>query len=211
MSGYFITGTDTDVGKSVASAWALLHLRGNYWKPLQSGMSEGKTDTQNIKDYTSLEDERFFPSRHEFKAPLSPDQAAAIEGISIHLTDFELPNSDLPLVVEGAGGVMVPLNRRHMMIDLMLHFRLPVIVVARSGLGTINHTLLTLQALRLAYVPVAGVILNGPLNAGNKLAIERFGDVRVLAELPKFETIDEAALRAVVPLVPTREWSQIDD
>jgi len=127
----------------------------------------------------------FHPPGRLLKAPLSPHEAAALEGVSLELEDFRLPQTDNVLVVEGAGGALVPLNDRHLMVDLMIHLGLPVVVVGRSGLGTINHTLLTLEALRHRKITVAGVVLNGPPNAANRQAIEHFGQVQVLGELPR--------------------------
>ncbi len=209
MSGYFITGTDTDVGKTVAAAWAVLQLGAAYWKPVQSGLADGETDSAFVHRVAALPDDRILPCRFELEAPLSPDQAAKLEGAAIHLGDFTLPAHDLPLVVEGAGGLLVPLNGTEMMIDLMGKLALPVIVVARSGLGTINHTLLTLNALRDAGVAVSGVILNGPPMPENRAAIERFGNVRILAELPLMVSVEKQALLAVAPLVPVDEWALI--
>jgi dethiobiotin synthetase len=118
------------------------------------------------------------------QAPLSPEAAAPPEEVQISLNDFSLPVSARPLVVEGAGGVLVPLNRHALMVDLMMRLALPVVLVARSTLGTINHTLLSLEALRARRVSVVGVVLNGSYNRLNRAAIEHHGQIPVLAELP---------------------------
>lgn len=196
MSGIFVTGTDTDVGKTVASAALVRALDGAYWKPVQSGTADLPEGDSGIVAH--LAGVPVLPPRHNFAAPLSPDQAAALEGRSIALDDFALPACDRPLVVEGAGGVLVPLNDQVLMIDLMERLGLPVVVAARTGLGTINHTLLTLQALRARDLTVAGVVLLGPLNARNRTAIEHFGAVRVIGEIPPLapltpETLANAA------------------
>ena len=202
-----MTGTDTDVGKSVACAWAMLHLGGAYWKPVQSGL-ETETDTQLVKRVTSYEDDRFFPSRFELNEPLSPHAAAKIDGVRIDLNDFSLPESSRPLIVEGAGGVMVPLNEQNFMIDLMARLKLPVIITARSTLGTINHSLMSISLLRLAGVSIAGVILNGPLNEGNKQAIAEYGNVKILGELPHLEDLSKDSLLSIKPSLPVDEWGQ---
>lgn len=207
MTGFFITGTDTDVGKTVASAWCVLQLHGAYWKPVQSGLDEGETDSAFVGRVAGLDEDRLLKSQVELKAPLSPDQAAELEGRTVKLTEFSLPAHERPLVVEGAGGVMVPLNNKEMMIDLIGKLKLPVIVVARSKLGTINHSLLTLSALKDFGIPIAGVILNGPPLPKNRAAIERFGGVRILAELPEFARLDKASLMSVLPEVPVAEWA----
>ncbi|MCA1906795.1 MAG: dethiobiotin synthase, partial [Magnetospirillum sp.] len=127
---------------------------------------------------------RVHPPAYVFQAPLSPHAAARLENASITLDGLKLPTTEGPLVVEGAGGILVPLNDRALTVDWVEHLGLPVVVVARSGLGTINHTLLTLEALNRRHIPILGVVMNGPPNPGNRAAIEQFGDTRVLAEIP---------------------------
>jgi dethiobiotin synthetase len=198
MNGLFVTGTGTDVGKSWVAAWAVRSWGAAYWKPVQSGTSEG-WDADLVRKVAPQA--RIFPSRHALAAPLSPDQAAMREGVRIELDDFTLPRHDGALVVEGAGGVLVPLNNRALMVDLMVRLGLPVLLVAQSGLGTINHALLSLEALRARRLDVAGVVLVGPPNAENRAAIEHFGKVSIVAELPPLP--DLAALAAHPPL----SWS----
>lgn len=179
---YFITGTDTNVGKTVVSAWLVHKLNADYWKPIQSGTIEG-WDRDVVQDLTGLSNERIHPETYALKAPLSPHAAADLESVTIDLDQINLPKTVRPLIVEGAGGVMVPLNGTQTMLDLMVKLAIPVIVVARSGLGTINHTCLTLEALRQRDILIAGVILNGPRNEGNRQAIEHYGRVKIIAEL----------------------------
>lgn len=180
----FVTGTDTDVGKTVVSALLLAGRGGYYWKPVQSGADQG-TDTQAVRAMSGLPSHRFLAEACTLRAPLSPHEAAAREGARIDLADIRMPDfpEGEPLVVEGAGGVMVPLGDGLFMLDLMRALALPVLVVARSGLGTINHTLLTVAALRRSGLEVAGVVLNGPRNPANRAAIEEYGSVRVAAEV----------------------------
>jgi dethiobiotin synthetase len=182
---FFVTGTDTDVGKTIVSALLTIALDGYYWKPIQSGRDDrGLTDRDRVGQLTGLGPERLLPERYCLGQPLSPHLAARLDGVEIELTDFELPvGLDRPLIVEGAGGLLVPINDRHLMIDLIGHLGLPVVVVARSGLGTINHTLLSIGALRRSGIPILGVILNGPLNPENRRAIEFYGQVSVIAEV----------------------------
>ena len=181
MNGVFVTGTDTGVGKTLVSAWLVGRWRADYWKPVQSGSVEG-TDSDVIARL--VPDAVIHPPAYVFKAPLSPDQAARRENALIDLGRIRLPATQNLLVVEGAGGALVPLRDDMLMIDLMARLGLPVLVVARSGLGTINHTLLTLEALRNRDLAIQGVVMNGPSEPENRAAIERFGRVRVLAELP---------------------------
>lgn len=187
-----ITGTDTDVGKTVVSAILTLGLKAFFWKPISSGQS----DTEWIKKVTELEEKHFFPETYRFVNHLSPHAAAALEKQEIDLDKITIPALDLTqkLIVEGAGGLNVPLNDRHLMVDLIKKMDFPVIVVARSQLGTINHTLLTLEKLRSFHIPILGVIMNGPKNPSNKAAIEKYGQIDVLGEVEPLESINPGTL-----------------
>jgi malonyl-CoA O-methyltransferase len=195
MKGVFVTGTDTGVGKTVVSAWLMRALDADYWKPVQAGL-DGETDTEAVQRLTGFPEERFHRPAYRLKAALSPHEAAAREGTAIALDAFRLPVTGRTLVVEGAGGLLVPLNDRAFMTDLMARLGLPALLVAGSGLGTINHTLLSLEALRARGLAVAGVVMNGPANPANRRAIETFGAVAVIAELPLLEPLDGASLAA---------------
>lgn len=198
MTGYFVTGTDTNVGKTVLSALLVAALNGAYWKPVQTGAIEG-TDRESVRRWTEAEDDRLPPERFRFDPPVSPHLAAREAGITIALAAFEFPPApaDRKWIVEGAGGAMVPLNERELMRDLMRRIGLPVLVAARTSLGTINHTLLTLAALREARLPICGVALIGDENAENRRAIEHYGHVRVIGRIPILNQINRAALLEV--------------
>ncbi|CAK0764568.1 ATP-dependent dethiobiotin synthetase BioD [Azospirillaceae bacterium] len=176
----FVTGTDTGVGKTVISALLVKAWGADYWKPIQSGLVEG-ADAETIRE--AAPEAVIHPSAYCFQAPLSPHEAARLEGVTIALEAFQLPKTSRPLVAEGAGGVLVPLNERVLMIDLIVRLGLPVIVVARSGLGTINHTLLTIEALARRDVKVLGIVMNGPANLTNRQAVEFYSGRPVLAEV----------------------------
>lgn len=192
----FITGTDTDVGKTVVSAILMAGLKGVYWKPVQSGLDE-ITDTQWIKEKTQLPEKHFRPETYRLNLPLSPHAAAAHDGIKIEIDAFEIPEtkSSDTLIIEGAGGIMVPLNERHFMADLMMKTDAHVILVSRSSLGTINHTLLSLEYLKTRGVKVIGIIMNGQKNPGNRSAIERYGKVKILAEIEPIPVINKNSLK----------------
>lgn len=193
---FFVTGTDTGVGKTVVCAVLAKGLQACYWKPVQSGANEG-TDTAWVQAVSELPPEHFLPESYVLQEPLSPHEAARIEGVSISLDNIRLPKTgNKPLVVEGAGGVLVPLNRDALMVDLISRLALPVVLVARSTLGTINHTLLSLQALRSHTITVLGVVMNGPLNAANRRAIEQYGDVQVIAEIPPLAALDRQSIES---------------
>jgi dethiobiotin synthase len=189
MSCYFVTGTDTDVGKTVVSSLLVKQLGAYYWKPIQSGTNDCE-DKNEVLELSGISPEKILPCSYELTEPLSPHDAAKIDGVDIDFDQIKKPIVDGPLIIEGAGGVFVPINDDYLMIDLMAKLQCPAIVVARSGLGTINHTLLTLKALRDYGIEVAGVILNGELNPRNKKAIEQFGDIPILGQIPRFEKLD---------------------
>ena len=194
--GVFVTGSDTGVGKTVVSAVLARAWDADYWKPVQTGLAEDPGDTQAVRDLAGLPEERLHAPRYGLQAPLSPDAAAAAEGVRIGLGDFALPASARPVVVEGAGGVLVPLNEQALMIELIARLGLPAVVAAQDRLGAINHTLLTLEALRARRIEVLGVVLTGGPFADNRAAIERHGGVRILAALPWAARLDAAQVAA---------------
>lgn len=204
--GFFIAGTDTDVGKTVVASWLLVHLGADYWKPVQSGRQE--IDLVTVRQTTGLTADHFHPSIYDLVDPLSPHEAAKRMGITLDDSRFILPQTPRPLVVEGAGGLMVPINEKFMVIDLIEKLQLPTILVARSKLGTINHTLLSIEAIRSRGLPLAGVVMTGALAPHNKEAIETFGGVTVLAEIPNMDNITSEALRYVKPHVPFSLWGK---
>jgi malonyl-CoA O-methyltransferase len=169
---------------------------------VQTGTATGDEDTRTVIALADLPADHVHLPVYALQAPLSPHAAAELEDVTITMDAITLPRAAHPLVVEGAGGVLVPLNGRDFMIDLMAKLALPVLLVARSTLGTINHTLLSLAALRTRGLPIAGVVLNGPPNAGNRAAIERFGRLRVLAELPRVDPLDGTAIERLSALIP---------
>jgi dethiobiotin synthetase len=181
----FVTGTDTGIGKTVCSAWLCTHWQADYWKPVQSGL-QGPTDSDRVAELSAA---FTHPETHRLVAPMSPHQAAELESIKIQISDFQLPQAER-LVIEGAGGCMVPLNWRDTMLDLMKHLNSCALLVARSGLGTINHTCLSIQALKHYGVPILGVVMVGETHIANREAIEHFGEVPVLAELPNLPQIN---------------------
>lgn len=205
MNGFFVTGTDTEVGKTVVCAWLMCHFDTVYWKPVQSGTAQG-TDTQTVRDLTGLPETRFLPSRHVLSQPLSPHEAARRDGVHIALDDFALPapvsaggSSARPVIVEGAGGLLVPLNERDTIIDLIARLGLPVLLVCRSTLGTLNHTLLSLEALKARALPVAGLVMTGPDVPHNRETLERLAHAPVLGTLPPLDPLNARTLSLLKP------------
>ncbi|MDT8872358.1 dethiobiotin synthase [Komagataeibacter rhaeticus] len=210
--GVFVTGTDTDVGKTVASAALALAWHAAYWKPLQSGTDDAQSDSiQRAAARTAGGHTALSACRHFWRIPL-PEDAAARAHTRIDPAAIALPPHPAargPLVVEGAGGVLVPIAEHYLMIDLMVRLALPVVLVARSALGTINHTLLSLAALSARGLHVAGVILNGPPEPLARSAIERHGQVRILADFPPVIPMGPEAVAELAGRLPP--WAQVTD
>ncbi|HKK47273.1 MAG TPA: dethiobiotin synthase [Balneolaceae bacterium] len=191
----FVTGTDTGIGKTVISAMLTKALNAAYWKPIQAGLEE-ETDTEFVQRVTGLPTSQIKPERYRLKTPMSPHGAAEIDGVSIALKDFVLPDySTDHLVVEGAGGLLVPVNDQDMIIDLIRYLELPVVLVVRSTLGTLNHTFLSLEALRERDIPVLGVVMNGPRHQSNYEAIQHYGDIEVLAQIEELKDVNPPTLQ----------------
>ena len=198
MKRLLVTGTDTGVGKTVVSALLCAALDGIYWKPVQTGSREG-TDRETVRRLAALDAGDEIPEAYCFPEPVSPHLAAEWNGVRIRLDAIRRPL--LPetkwLIVEGAGGVLVPLNDSEFIVDLIKHLGFPVVLVARTALGTINHTLLSLEALRQRGIPVSGIVLNGEENPDNRKALERYGRVPILGWVPPLPEISRQALRRV--------------
>lgn len=185
----FVVGTGTDVGKTVISSWLCLHLQAVFYKPIASGLKDG-SDIDFVKNLGV----QVLDTPYKFQAPLSPHAAARLEGKEIDVNTLNLPDAE-NLIIEGAGGVLVPLNDNNLLIDLVHKFNVPVLIVASNALGTINHTLLTIESLRAREIEILGVILNGydPSNV-HRSAIERYGKIPVLFEFPQLDNINAKEL-----------------
>lgn len=189
-----IAGTDTDVGKTIVSAGLMMCLpNALYWKPVQAG-TEPMTDTEAVQALSGLPDERFLPEAYRLATPASPHLAARMDDVVINPGALALPQVSAPLIIESAGGVMVPLTDNFLNIDMFARWGLPVILVARTSLGTINHSLLSLSALRARDVPVGGIIFSGDEHEENEAIIPRLSGVWSLGRLPRLESLDPARL-----------------
>lgn len=174
-------------------------LNPHYWKPVQSGIEDG-VDTKTVQNLTHLPDERFFPERYIFSEPLSPHRAAELDNTSIDMDDLrdmsKIPECDGPLIIEGAGGLMVPLTRENLYINLFKEWQIPLILCARTGLGTINHTLLSLEAIWERGIPLKGIVFIGEENLDNIRTIAEFSKVKILGHMPLLNhEPDDTALR----------------
>jgi dethiobiotin synthetase len=189
---FIICGTDTGVGKTVFSAALVGALGAAYWKPVQSGLEE-ETDSQTVARLGP--GATILPEAYRLKLPASPHLSARAEGVVIDLARLAPPDVDGPFVIETAGGVMVPLTDDVLTIDVLARWRAPVIVVARTALGTINHSLLTLEALRRRDIPVQGVAFVGDAQDAVQATIARLGAARALGRLPQLSPLSAASLR----------------
>lgn len=189
----FITGTDTDVGKTLISSWLCLHTGYAYFKPIQSGSIEGR-DSDIVHQLTGTQ---IYQETFLYQAPLSPHISAKLEGKHVDISRITLPPS-ANLIIEGAGGVLVPLHENIFMIDLIKRLSIPTLIVARSALGTINHTLLTLESLRVRQIPVLGVIMNGSGHQESAEAISRYGATPILATFPLLKEVTSSALQGIL-------------
>ena len=198
-NGIIICGTDTDVGKTIASAFIVQGLNGTYWKPIQSGL-EDETDSNKVCRILNLDKENILKEAYQFKQPVSPHWAAEQENIKIETDQLTIPESKNLIIIETAGGLLVPLNRHLLQIDQIISWGLPVILVARTVLGTLNHTLLSIEALKRRNISILGLILNGPAHKDNPKTLEQFGGVKIIAHLPVFKEINSTNL--------AKEWEK---
>jgi dethiobiotin synthetase len=199
MSVIVVSGTDTGLGKTVFAAMLTLALDGVYWKPVQSGTADG-TDAKTVARLTGLPPGRILPERYVLSQPLSPHRSAELDGVEIDPDALVLPEprpDGRPLVVEGAGGLLVPLTRRTLFIDVFARWGVPMVLCARTALGTINHTLLSVEALKARGIPLLGIAFIGEAMADSERTIVEFSGARRLGRLPWLDEISpDALLRA---------------
>lgn len=193
MKKYFVTGTNTDVGKTIISALLCEHLKADYFKPIQTGCNE--TIDKNI--ILNLTNAKIHNSSYQLELPASPACAANKQGMQIDFKNINLPNTNgNNLIVEGAGGCMVPINQKHITLDLIHHLDLPTIIVVKNELGCVSNTLATILALRTRNIEIAGVILNGDYDPfDNYNAIQHYGKVEVLDKIFHFENLNKSSIK----------------
>lgn len=195
MTAFVVTGTDTGIGKTRFAAALAGALDGYYWKPIQAGLDDA-TDSAVVASLSGLPADRILPEAYRLTSPLSPHRAAQLDGIAIDPGLLTPPATDRPLIIEGAGGVLVPIDGETLFADLFSRWQLPTILCARTSLGTINHSLLSIEALRARDVPVIGIAFIGEANEDSEATIARLGGVRRLGRLPWLDPLTPATLRA---------------
>ena len=199
-----VTGTDTGIGKTVFAAGLTRLLDGYYFKPVQAGL-EGETDSAVVQRLSGLPADRMLPEVWRLNTPASPHLAAERDGVMIDPQALKLPARDRPLIIEGAGGLLVPLNREVLYIDMFATWRAPLVLCARTALGTLNHTLLSLEALQRRRIPVLGVALIGEVHADNERTLRELGRVPILGTLPIIDPLTPQSLSAVFSAAFARE------
>ncbi|MBZ9603167.1 dethiobiotin synthase [Phyllobacterium chamaecytisi] len=191
---FVVTGTDTNIGKTVFSAALADALGACYWKPVQSGL-DGETDSKTVARLGRIPSMRIYREAWRLKTPASPHVAARIAGVQIRPEALSPPLSQCPLIIEGAGGVLVPLTESQVFADVFARWRIPVILCARTELGTINHTLLSIEALRRRSIPIFGVAFIGNEQTDTLEIIPKLGKVTCLGRLPRIDPLTPDALR----------------
>jgi dethiobiotin synthetase len=199
-----VTGTDTGIGKTVFAAGLAGFLDGFYWKPVQAGLAE-ETDSETVARLSGLEPERILPEAWRLALPASPHLAAEREGVAIDPAALVPPAAPRPLVIEGAGGPLVPLTRAVLFADVFARWGLPAVLCARTALGTINHTLLSLDAMRARGIPVLGVAFIGEAHEENARIVAELGKVKVLGRLPRLDPLTPDTLAAAFASAFRRE------
>jgi dethiobiotin synthetase len=189
----FVTGIGTGIGKTIVSAVLVEKLKADYWKPIQAG-DLNDSDTMKVKQLISNKQSVFHPEAYRLLYPFSPHKSAAIEGITIDPEKIILPKTENTLIIEGAGGLMVPLNNTFLMIDLIKQLGAEVLLVSQNYLGSINHTLLSINALMQQQIPVKGIIFNGVKDIYTKEFILNYSGIELLGHIPEFGTVDKKAI-----------------
>ena len=197
---YFVTGIGTEIGKTIVSAVLVEKLKADYWKPIQSGELDN-SDTHKVKSLISNEVSVFHPEAYQLTQPYSPHYSAALDGLTISLDQINLPKTNNFLIIEGAGGLMVPINAKDLMIDLIEKLNAEVILVSKNYLGSINHTLLSIEALKNRGISVKGLIFNGAENKSSEDIIVNLSGLSVLGRVPEFTKIDQAAIKQVTNFI----------
>lgn len=188
-----VSGTDTDVGKTIFAAALAGALGAVYWKPVQAGV-DPRGDRETVATLAGLAEASLLPEAYRLSTPCSPHRAAEIDGVTIDPARLGLPQPDGPLVVEGAGGVLVPLSGDVLIADVFAMWGQPVVLVARTVLGTINHSLLSIEALRSRGIPLLGIAFVGDAQPESEAAIVRMGKVRRLGRLPWLDPLNARTL-----------------
>ncbi|RNL52434.1 dethiobiotin synthase [Pedobacter jejuensis] len=194
MAKYFVTGIGTGIGKTLVSAVLTEKLKADYWKPIQSGDLEN-SDSLTVRDLISNENTSIHRESYRLTQPLSPHLSAKLDGIEIELNQIKMPETTNNLIIEGAGGLMVPLNEEQLLIDLIKDFNVEVILVSQNYLGSINHTLLSINLLQQYQIKIKGIIFNGVENQETQRYILQYSKIKYLGNIPQMEIINKESVK----------------
>ena len=196
MKTYFITGIGTEVGKTVASAVVTQAMEADYWKPVQAGDLH-QSDTMKVQSLIDNSKTKFHPENYLLNHPMSPHAAAERDGVEIELSTFNIPKTENHLVIEGAGGLLVPLNKKDTILDLIEQLTCEVILVSRHYLGSINHTLMSIELLKQRKIPIKGILFNGEENRDSESIITEMTGINVLGRLDQFDDLNKSVVNSV--------------
>lgn len=193
---YFITGIGTEVGKTVASAIITQALEGDYWKPIQAGDLDC-SDSLKVQDWKDNSKSIFHPEAYRLNHPMSPHAAADRDGVEIQLSSIKIPETENHLVIEGAGGLLVPLNQKETILDLIAQIDCEVILVSRHYLGSINHTLMSIELLKQRNIPIKGILFNGAENKDTESIIKKMGRIEIIGRIDELENLNKSTINSV--------------
>jgi len=196
MKRYFVTGIGTEVGKTVASAILTQALAADYWKPVQAG-ELNNSDQQTVKGLVDNNTSVFHPESYRLNQPMSPHAAAERDGIEIDLSLIKAPKTNNHLIIEGAGGLLVPLNSKDTILDLIETLDVEVILVSRHYLGSINHTLMSIDVLKQRNISIKGILFNGNENKDTETIISKMSDVKVLGRIDELDVVNKSRIHSV--------------
>lgn len=194
----FVVGISTEVGKTIASAIVVEALQADYWKPIQSGDLDN-SDTMKVQRMVANSQTKFHQSAYAFRFPASPHLSASMENKTIQLSDIQRPNSENHLIIEGAGGIFVPLNSQQTMLDLISPTD-KIILVSRNYLGSINHTMLTIEVLKTRGLRVSGIIFNGEENPSTEKWIENYTQIPIIGRISQEEKFNSEVIKKYATL-----------
>ena len=200
MKRLFVTGIGTDVGKTVISAILTQKLQADYWKPIQAGELDN-TDSMKVSQWVENSTSVIHPEAYRLTQSMSPHAAAERDGVNIEMGNIIIPKTTRNLIIEGAGGLMVPLNQHDLVIDLISHLQADAVLVSRHYLGSINHTILSIEALRSRNIAIAGIIFNGDENRDTESIIESVCAVPILGRIPKIDNLNQHSINYAINLI----------
>lgn len=200
MPDYVIAGIGTGVGKTLVSAILTEALNADYWKPVQAG-DLGNSDTITVQNLVGNNQSVFHPEAYRLNTPMSPHAAAKIDGVYVTPEKIIPPKTDNSLIIELAGGLMVPLNDKNLNLDLLEQWKIPVILVSQNYLGSINHTLLSFEVLNSRNVPIHGIIFNGPENKSSEDFILSYTKLKCLGRIPELEPVNAEVIKTMASKV----------